>query len=161
MIAAQHRRLVRSCQLATVLGLLIAAYGCATQSFGDVPSGLLPQSFHVYTDSAGLAVNHPVPGYARVRLRTVNLYLGDDGCYVLVTSHNARGSAYSTGHGTFALGQMRVRGHYEGRFCIPAGDETAGIGADRALQQLAGRVFPGHGGDVTPSGDTGGWFGVD
>lgn len=161
MIAARHRRIARSCQLAAVVGFLIAAYGCAKQSFGDVPTGFLPENFHVYTNLAGLAVNHPVPGYARVRLRTVNLYSGDDGCYMLVYAHKPQGSAYPADHGTFVLGQMRVRGRYEGRLCVPAGDEGVDVGADAKMKQLANRIFPGHSGDAWASGDTGGWFGVD
>ena len=141
--------------------LLLAMYVCLQQAFSGVPSGFLPAHLHVYTNSEGLAVNHPVPGFARVALRTINLYTKDDGCYVLVYSHDPRGSAYPTARHAYVLGQIRVRGRYEGRICVPDGDDNVDLATDAKLRQLTNHLFPDHPGGTWPGGDTGGWFGVD
>ncbi len=154
----------RLASFSLVLGLsclLLAIYGGARQAGSDVPSGFLPAKLHVYTNLLGLAVNHPVPGFARVALPTINAYARDDGCYLLVYSHDEHRSAYPAGNGTYVVGQIRVRGRYEGRICVPDGDDNVDLGTDTKLGRVADRLFPDHAGGVWVGGDTGGWFGVD
>ena len=161
MMVDVRRRLASFSWALGIPCLLLAIYGGARQAFSDEPSGFLPAHLHVYTNLLGLAVNHPVPGFARVALPTINAYTKDDGCYVLVYSRDSQRSAYPAGDGNYVVGQIRVRGRYEGRICVPDGEDNADLRSDGELGRVANRLFPDHRGGVWVGGDTGGWFGVD
>lgn len=142
-----------------VLGLCLGFYAIGTPR-NQRQSHLLPRDFEVDAGPNYSVINHPAPGYVRTKLRTINQYEGEDGCYIAVYSHDKNGSAYSVADDIYVMGQIRVQGQYQGRVCRPMGHENQDISANPTLQRLTNRYFPGHIGGAWPGGDTGGWFGI-
>jgi hypothetical protein len=119
---------------------------------------LLPEYFEVYVGPNYSVIDHFSPGYMRTELPTVNPYVGEDGCYIVVYSRDKKGSAYSVAGGIYVVGQIRVQGYYQGRICRPKGYEKKDISASPTLKILTDKYFPGKKGGTWPGGDTGGWF---
>jgi hypothetical protein len=121
----------------------------------------LPPNFTVYATESGTVVNVPAPGTHPVTLPTRNLYSGRGGGYVACYSRNAAHSAYSVGGGIYVVGQMRLRGHYDGRIFQPHGYAGKDISAESHFKQLCGEALAAcRRGACWAGGDTGGWFGV-
>jgi hypothetical protein len=121
---------------------------------------LLPENFAVYVLGNGV-VNWPAPGSRPTTLTTRNLYRGPRGGYIACYSHNAAGSAYGVGGKIYVMGQVRLRGDYDGRIFQPDGYRGADIGAAPHFKQVCGEALAAcRAGDCWAGGDTGGWFGV-
>ena len=121
---------------------------------------LLPPNFTVYR-SGDAVVNHPMPGARAVRLPTRNLYRGQDGGYVACYSHREAGSAYPVGGDIYVVGQVRLRGAYDGRIFQPRGYRGKDISALPKFKQICGRALKVcHDDACWAGGDTGGWFGI-
>ena len=68
---------------------------------------------------------------------------------------------YGVGGNIYVAGQIRVKGHYEGRIFMPEGyHQGDDITQDPALVALADKYFPYLAGQMWLGGDTGCWFGV-
>lgn len=121
---------------------------------------LLPLDYQVYVFDGGV-VNHPGAGTHAVTLPTVNLYHGPQGGYVACYSHQKRGSAYSVGGEIYVMGQVRLRGDYDGRIFQPRGYRGADVSALPRFKRICRRSLWScrHGG-CWAGGDTGGWFGI-
>jgi len=124
----------------------------------DIPY-LLPEKFTVWVGDGGV-VNHEVSGYKKRILPTKNQYMGNDGGYIAVYSHNPIGSIYSVGGDIYVMGQIRVQGKYDGRIFQPKGYEGVDISAAQYFKDLANKTFPACKGGGWVGGDTGGWFGI-
>ncbi|MBX3719494.1 MAG: hypothetical protein KF898_07590 [Parachlamydiales bacterium] len=121
---------------------------------------LLPEDFKVYTNGRSV-INHPFPGFQERTLPTFNDYLGEDGGYVAIYSREQEGSIYGVGGGIYVMGQIRVKGHYEGRIFIPEGYRSGDdITGDRRILQQCEQHLPELKGKMWIGGDTGGWFGI-
>ena len=135
----------------------------AAVSAGAAPHAvdhLLPSNFHVYVFDGGSVVNWPAPGTHPVALPTRNLYRGPHGGYVACYSHRAKGSAYPVGGDIYVVGQMRLRGDYDGRVFRPRGYVGKDISAIAKFKQLCGQALAACGNACWAGGDTGGWFGI-
>jgi len=120
----------------------------------------LPPDFKVYVFDGGV-VNWPAPGTHPVVLPTHNLYRGRRGGYVACYSHRARGGAYPIASDIYVMGQIRLRGDYEGRIFQPRGYRDKDISAIARFKRLCGREFVACRGNACwAGGDTGGWFGI-
>lgn len=89
--------------------------------------------------------------------RTINLYLGEDGGYIAIYSHNANKGIYSVGDGIYVIGMIRLKGSYVDGIFYPVGyGEGMDISKAEELKQLADHVFPSAcRGDCWAGGDTG------
>jgi len=119
---------------------------------------LLPEAYRVYSNGRSV-INYRVPGFQPVILPTVNDYTATPGCYVACYSHNTEGAVYSVGSNIFVKGQVRVRGEYNGRICIPTDTEGVDISADQYFKDLCNESIPSCI-NCWAGGDTGGWFGL-
>ncbi|MBU6383451.1 MAG: hypothetical protein KGQ49_05405 [Verrucomicrobia bacterium] len=121
---------------------------------------LLPADFHVYA-GRGVVVNHPGIGLEEKTLPTINHYKGKNGGYVAIYTGNAEKGVYGVGGGIYVVGQVRVPGHYEGRYFIPAGyNSDDNINHDPEILKICEQYFPDMKGEMWIGGDTGGWFGI-
>ena len=121
---------------------------------------LLPEDFKVYTNGYTV-INHESYGFVMRVLPTINHYKGNDGGYVALYSQQEKGSVYSVGGGIYVMGQIRVKGKYEGRIFYPKGYSTGdNITQDEDILKRCNEYFPQFKGLVWIGGDTGGWFGV-
>ncbi|MBN1533431.1 MAG: hypothetical protein JXA20_12255 [Spirochaetes bacterium] len=121
---------------------------------------LLPESFPVHVSDQGV-VNRPFPGTEERMLKTVNAFRGYPGCYIACYSHSERDSAYSVGGGIYVMGQVRVRGRYEGRVCNPENYVGRDISAANEFTDLCAAALPDRcRNGCWAGGDTGGWFGI-
>jgi hypothetical protein len=121
---------------------------------------LLPADYRVYVFHGGV-VNHPVPGGHPVVLPTANRYGGPDGGYIACYSHRAQGSVYPVGRDIYVMGQVRLRGEYDGRIFQPEGYRGRDISAAPKFGQICREAIAACGsGGCWAGGDTGGWFGV-
>lgn len=119
---------------------------------------LLPTDFRVYVFADGGASRWPSGEAEECVLPTVNRFEGEPGGYVAVYSRDARGAVYSVGGGIYVVGQIRLRGTYDGRIFQPEGFEGRDISAAPELKALCNEVFGGGAWDCWAGGDTGGWF---
>jgi hypothetical protein len=121
---------------------------------------LLPEHFTVYV-LGDTVVNWPAPGSRRTTLATCNLYRGPRGGYVACYSHRAVGSAYGVGGSIYVMGQVRLRGDYDGRIFQPDGYRGADISAAPHFKQVCAQALGAcRAGNCWAGGDTGGWFGI-
>ena len=96
--------------------------------------------------------------YGRI-LPTYNDYMGADGGYVAIYTHNASQGVYSVGGGIYVVGQIRVQGHYDGRIFIPKGYKRGdNITQDPEILAIGAKYRDMKGCWI--GGDTGGWFGI-
>ena len=85
-------------------------------------------------------------------------YVGADGGYVAVYTHDREHAVYSVGDDIFVAGLIRVQGHYEGRIFYPTGyGEGDDITHDAAILALCDKYFPKLKGKDWVGGDTGGF----
>jgi len=121
---------------------------------------LLPEHFTVYV-LGGAVVNWPAPGSRTTPLPTRNLYRGPGGGYVACYSQHAKGSAYGVGGKVYVMGQVRLRGDYDGRIFQPEGFRGVDISAAPHFKQVCAKALAAcRAGDCWAGGDTGGWFGI-
>ena len=119
---------------------------------------LLPEDFKVYTNGKTV-INHPYPGFTEKTLPTYNDYMGEDGGYVAIYTHDKKQGIYSVGGGIYVSGQIRVPGSYEGRTFIPAWREDGdNITRDARILEACSEYCDMEGKWL--GGDTGGWFGI-
>ena len=122
---------------------------------------ILPANFKVYVKD-NVVVNVSYPGFEERTLPTVNKFIGYPGCYVAAYSRRKEKSVYSVGGGIYVMGQVRVRGSYQERICLPVGYENADISADPQFKLMIAKVLPSACKEgCWAGGDTGGWFGVE
>ncbi|OCH97479.1 hypothetical protein A8135_02885 [Legionella jamestowniensis] len=120
---------------------------------------LLPSPFPVFVmDNYGV-VNRPYPGTKPASLPTDNSYTGVPGCYIACYSHNK--GVYPVSASIYVMGQIRVKGQYQGRICQPEGYVNKDISAASQFKQLCSEKIPSCNHiECWAGGDTGGWFGV-
>lgn len=153
------RRLVAAIRVPVTVMLSLICLAAASDDDRGIDH-LLPEHFTVYVLSDGV-VNWPAPGSRRTRLPTRNFYSGPRGGYVACYSHRQAGSAYSAGGGTYVMGQVRVRGDYDGRIFQPDGFRGVDISAVRHFKQVCAQAIAAcHAGDCWAGGNTGGWFAI-
>jgi len=123
-------------------------------------SYLLPEDFTVYV-SGNSVVNWPAPGYVAKRLPTFNHYSKADGGYIAIYTHQPNGAVYPVTDDIYVIGQIRVKGNYQGRILVPQGYAMGdNITQDPELVRLAESYFPHFTGQLWVGGDTGGWLGL-
>lgn len=120
----------------------------------------LPPCFKVYSNGQGAAFPHPVPDTVEKHIPTVNIFNHTPGCYVACYSHNPDKAVYSVTPTIYLVGQLRVRGSYVGRQCVPENYESADIRSEKVFKDLCSRAFSCPGNSCWAGGDTGGWFGL-
>lgn len=140
--------------------LLFAVTGVAmTKEKRKVPY-MLPEKYYVYAGNDGV-VNVPYPGLKKVLLPTVNKYKESPGCYIACYSHDKSRAVYSVGGDIYVMGQVRVKGNYENRICLPEGYESADISALDLFKKICNENISNcSNGGCWAGGDTGGWFGI-
>ena len=85
-------------------------------------------------------------------------YVGADGGYVAVYSHDREHSVYSVGDGIYVAGLVRVQGSYIGRIFYPTGYGLGDdITHDATILRLCDHYFPKLNGQEWIGGDTGGF----
>jgi hypothetical protein len=120
----------------------------------------LPENFTVYL-SGGQVINWNAPGTRPVVLPTTNLYREKDGGYVACYSRQEAESAYSVGGDIYVMGQVRLRGKYEGRIFQPRGYRGQDISALAKFKSIcSANISACSDGTCWAGGDTGGWFGI-
>lgn len=120
----------------------------------------LPPCFKVYSNEHGFAVPHPSPDFVEKHIPTVNLFDHTPGCYVACYSKNPDKAVYSVTPTIYLIGQIRVRGNYVGRQCVPEYYENADIRAEKFFKELCSKSFSCPGNSCWAGGDTGIWFGL-
>ncbi len=120
---------------------------------------ILPEDFKVYAGNNGV-VNHPVQGLTEKTLTTRNLFQRTPGCYIACYARDSEKGIYSVGDGIFVMGQIRVKGRYDGRICKPDQFETKDISAEQKFKDLCNKHIPVCVKNCWAGGDTGGWFGI-
>jgi len=126
---------------------------------GNPEVRLLPENFAVYVRGNSV-INHPMPGFTRRILPTVNRFRGRPGCYIACYSHNRDGSVYGVGGNIYVMGQLRVRGRYIRRVCHPEGHVNRDISAADSFRRMCNQAFSTCRNGCWAGGDTGGWFGI-
>ncbi|ASQ46148.1 hypothetical protein [Legionella clemsonensis] len=120
---------------------------------------LLPSPLPVFVLGNSGVVNHPYPGSKRALLPTDNSYTDAPGCYIACYSH-VKG-IYPVSPSIYVMGQIRVKGQYQGRICQPEGYLNKDISAVNQFKQLCSQKIPGCKNiECWAGGDTGGWFGI-
>lgn len=126
----------------------------------EMLSCFLPEDFKVYTNGKTV-VNRPFPGFEKKTLPTFNHYMGSDGGYVAIYTHEKNGSVYGVGGGIYVVGQVRVQGEYQGRIFVPKGYNLGdNITRDPEIIEICESYFPQMKGKIWIGGDTGGWMGI-
>lgn len=121
---------------------------------------LLQEDFRVYSDDEQV-INHPYPGFSERILPTWNVYMGTDGGYVAIYTREKEAGVYGVGGGIYVVGQVRVRGNYEGRIFVPSGYRLGDdITHDPIILNLCEDLYSDMKGKIWIGGDTGGWFGI-
>ncbi len=126
----------------------------------QAPKGFLPEKLCVYVHGDTVA-NAPMPGFEQRVLPTVNRYRGKDGGYLAMYTNDASKGVYAVSSGggvAYVVGQVRVKGHYEGRVFQPAGYENQDLSKVQKFKDLCRELF---GVDGWAGGDTGCWFGIE
>src|SRR5438105_9848933 len=129
----------------------------------------LPENFKVYVNDDGIILNHPYPGFREVTLPTYNDYHGKDGGYIALYTRDPKLGIYSVGDEggstIYVMGQVRVKGYYNGRIFIPTGGDRPytladNISNDETLHKICDKYFTDVESHYWVGGDTGGWFGI-
>lgn len=115
---------------------------------------LLPENFAIYTDGTTVLNWQPSKDFEKRHLPTYNFYEGENGGYIALYTRDASAGIYTVGEGIYVLGQIRVKGHYEGRIFITEGYKTD------ELLDICIQYFPHMAGSMWIGGNTGGWFGI-
>lgn len=120
----------------------------------------LPCRFKVYLNKEGVVINYPSEGYTRKILPTVNLYLFNPGCYVMCYTNSQDRGIYSVAQDTYTIGQIRVKGEYSGRVCVPFEYNKPDLETSETFKDLCSKTFKCIGSSCWAGGDTGAWFGI-
>lgn len=120
----------------------------------------LPPCFKIYANETGVAALHPTPGLEERVIPNVNIFLRNPGCYIACYSKNPDKSVFPVTSNIYLVGQIRVRGSYVGRMCVPENYETVDIRGERAFKELCSKSFSCIGNSCWAGGDTGKWFGL-
>lgn len=120
----------------------------------------LPPCFKVYANDQGSAVLQPTPGFDERTMPVVNIFTRAPGCYVACYSNNPDKSVYALTRSIYMVGQIRVRGSYVGKMCVPENFETADIRGEKAFKELCSKSFSCAGNSCWAGPDTGAWFGL-
>lgn len=120
----------------------------------------LPRYFRIYIDGKGNASSLPMPGYQVRLLPSVNLIIEKPGCYVACYSTNPDKGVYAIQKDIYVVGQIRVRGQYEGKNCVPEDYEGMDIGPETHFKELCSKTFNCIGDSCWANGNTGEWFGL-
>lgn len=147
----------------TFCGILVSAV--SLNAFAEIEDraipDFLPETFHVYYKENEGVANQPFTGATELKLPTLNPFKGTPGCYVACYSHNKALSIYPVAKDIYVVGQFRVSGNYDQRFCLPTGFEEKDISAELHFKQECERYFPLQCKNAScwVGGDTGGWLG--
>lgn len=84
-----------------------------------------------------------------------NQHLYYPGCYIACYSHDKLHSAYSVSKGIYAVGAIRVAGHYQAGICQPVGFVHKNINKSKKFKNLCSSTFSGcKGNKCWAGGDT-------
>jgi hypothetical protein len=151
--------MIRKLLISSFLASLCLPLG-AQAEVSQAHENRLPENFTVYTDGSSV-INHPAPGLTPVMLPTHNSYQGNQGCYVACYSHSKNAGVYSVGNNIYVSGQVRVRGSYENRICVPDGYANNDISKANKFKNLCDSTIKAcKNNHCWAGGDTGGWFGI-
>lgn len=117
----------------------------------------LPEDFRVYLMEGGGVINWAAPGTKELILPTVNRYEGTDGGYVAFYTRDKAKAVYLCMKDIYVVGQVRLKGRYNGGIFHPAGFEGKDISAEQHFKDLCRELFDVQG---WAGGDTGGWLGM-
>ena len=110
------------------------------------------------TQSAASDANQSPPDNVLNGVPVFKPYVGADGGYVAVYSHDREHSVYSVGDGIYVAGLVRVQGSYIGRIFYPTGYGPGDdITHDAAILKLCDYYFPKLNRQEWIGGDTGGF----
>lgn len=144
------------------IGFFLISYAFADNEAiitGNPESSLLPSPYPVYVIENSGVVNHSYPGAVQVFIPTNNEYKEAPGCYIACYSHQP--GAYAVSSNIYVIGQVRVRGHYVARNCVPEGYKNMDISKADPLKELCSvSIEACKNKGCWAGGDTGGWFGI-
>jgi hypothetical protein len=83
-----------------------------------------------------------------------NQHLYYPGCYIACYSHSKKNGVYSVGNNIYAIGAIRVAGHYEANICKPVGYRHKNISASTKFNELCNNSFSSCHGKCWAGGDT-------
>lgn len=107
----------------------------------------------------GIVTIRPLHRFDKRLLPTRNLFKSTPGCYIACYSKQNTGSIYEVGAGIQVMGQVRVKGNYEGRICRPAEHQQDDISVLQKFKEICANNIKSCGPNCWAGGDTGGWFG--
>src|SRR5436190_1619453 len=84
-------------------------------------------------------VVHPFKGAIQKQIPTVTLYNQNPGCYVACYSRNPDKAVYPVAQGIYLVGQLRVRGSYNGVMCTPENYETRDIRGEQHFKEICSK----------------------
>lgn len=153
-----HMRLLKFILAAMLLPL-------STQASSMRPDDMrLPDDIKVYY-SQKVGLTHKAYKGAKADVLPVNNdYKDSPGCYIACYSNHsdtaAKKGAYPVEGKTFVMGQVRVKGHYQGGICIPTGYENKSIHSSKEMKEVCEKSFPAmcEKGTCWANGKTSHWF---
>ncbi len=145
----------------TLLGPLIIMIFFAYSYMADAKClDPLPKNFKIYVNKQGSVFTKPGEGLEEKVLPTFNLFLYNPGCYVLCNTKNADRGIYSVSADTYAIGQIRVQGEYDGSVCVPYDYDKSDLENSEYFKALCSDTYKCIGDSCWADGNTGKWFGL-
>lgn len=127
-------------------------------------SYFLPEDFKVYSKGTTVT-NNPMSmmlGFEEKTLPTYNHYMGEDGGYVAIYTHDEENSVYPVSKTIFVAGMIRVKGEYEDRVFVPKGYKIQPNDFIKypEIIEVCDKHFPELKGKMWLGGDTSGFVGI-
>ena len=122
---------------------------------------LLPEDFKVHYHTKFGISREPMEQSTEKTIPTKNEYAQAPGCYIACFSeHKPKEGVYVVGANQHMIGQIRVKGMYSGKQCIPEGFANQDLRIAEELKEKCQAHFPTHceKGNCRAGGYTGHWF---
>lgn len=121
----------------------------------------LPRKLRVYRNEQGMVQLKPGPDFAVKIIPNVNLFIEAPGCYIACYSTNPDKGVYPVSSQTYLVGQIRVKGSYQGPVCYPVNTTQPIFSNEPRLTELCSKTFKCIGNSCWAGGTTGQWFGLE
>lgn len=140
-----------------VMTCISTAYACLSYA---IHVEYLPRQFTVYQNKEGTIQQTPDVGFVEKIIPNVNLFKDVPGCYIACYSSSQDKSVYSVSPDSYLVGQIRVKGKYQGKVCYPDNITQPNFSKEPKLTALCSKTFKCIGNSCWAGGTTGQWFGL-
>jgi hypothetical protein len=104
---------------------------------------LLPEDFKVHYHAKFGIQKEASENTTEKTIPTKNEYTQAPGCYVACFSHHkTKDGVYTVGSNQHMVGQVRVKGHYQGKLCSPEGFENQDLRVAQEFKEKCETHFP-------------------